>query len=57
LRGIFICDRRSYDLKKKINYILLNYKKIQKEMKKNNLTTKKSFQKKLLKILDASYTK
>lgn len=56
-RGIFICERKAYNLEKKINYILQNYKNIQKEMKKNNLPSKNEFQKDLLKILNAKYTK
>jgi glycosyltransferase involved in cell wall biosynthesis len=49
--GIFVCDRNSISLEKCINFIIKNYKKIQTNMKKNNLPTKISFQKKLLNIL------
>lgn len=54
-KGIFICNRKSHDLEKKIKYILKNYIKIQKSMKKNILPTKKSFQKELINILDDSF--
>jgi len=55
-KGIFVCERKAHNLEKKIDYILQNYKKIQKEMKKNNLPSKKSFQEDLLKILNSSFT-
>ena len=55
--GIFICERKAYNLEKKINYILQNYKNIQKQMKRNNLPSKNKFQKDLIKILNANYTK
>ena len=55
--GIFICERKAYNLEKKINYILQNYKNIQKKMKRNNLPSKNKFQKDLIKILNANYTK
>ena len=50
-KGVFVCDRKSFSLDKKINYILNNYRKIQKEMKKNILPSKKNFQSDLIKIL------
>ena len=50
-KGVFVCNRKSFSLDKKINYILNNYKKIQKEMKKNILPSKKNFQSDLIKIL------
>lgn len=51
-KGVFICNRNPKDLEKKINYILKNYSKIQKNMKTNILPTKNFFQKKLIDILD-----
>ena len=51
-KGVFVCDRESSSLDEKINYILNNYKKIQKEMKKNILPSKKNFHKELIKILE-----
>ena len=55
--GVFICDRNAISLKKCIDYVIINYKKIQNNMKKNNLPTKKNFQKNLIKILDGSIIK
>ena len=51
-KGIFVCDRNILSLEKNIKFIIKNYNKIQLEMKKNNLPTKKNFQKQLLKILN-----
>ena len=51
-KGIFICERNIINLKNTIYHILKNYSKIQKEMNKNRLTTKKIFQRKLTNILD-----
>ena len=51
-KGIFISKRDPINLKKTIYHILKNYSKIQKEMTKNMLTTKKDFQKKLINIVD-----
>ena len=51
-KGIFICNRKSSSLEKKIRYILKNYKKIQRNMKQNVLPTKKKFQNELISILD-----
>ena len=50
-KGIFICDRNAESLKRCINFILKNYIKIQNDIKKNNLPTKKNFQQKLLTYL------
>ena len=50
--GVFVCERNSNSLKNIIKYILKNYKKIQLDMKKNDLKTKKNFQKDLIKILN-----
>ena len=52
-KGIFVCDRNILSLEKNIKFIIKNYNKIQLEMKKNNLPTKKNFQKQLLKIINA----
>ena len=51
-KGIFICERNIINLKNTINHILKNYLKIQKEMNKNKLMTKKIFQRKLTDILN-----
>lgn len=51
-KGIFICERNSANLENKIKYIIQNYQKIQKEMNKNKLITKKHFQKKFINILN-----
>ena len=52
-KGVFICNRDTKDLEKKIYYIFKNYSKIQKKMKTNILPTKNFFQKKLINILDS----
>lgn len=52
LYGVFFCERDVDSLKNTINFILKNYKQIQKKMNKNNLPTKIKFQKKLIDILD-----
>ena len=52
-KGIFVCDRNIFSLEKNIKFIIKNYNKIQLEMTKNNLPTKKNFQKQLLKIINA----
>ncbi len=49
--GVIICQRNLEDLNKKINFILENYSKIQNEMKKNNLPTRKNFLEELKSIL------
>jgi glycosyltransferase involved in cell wall biosynthesis len=49
--GVFVCDRNSHSLEKKIKHILKNYAKIQEKMKKNILTRKIGFQNELIKIL------
>jgi glycosyltransferase involved in cell wall biosynthesis len=51
-KGVFVCKRDEKQLKKKIQYILINYKKIQKQMSKNNLPTKKNFHDRLKKIVN-----
>ena len=51
-KGIFVCERNFIHLNKKIKFVFKNYKKIQSDMKKNILPTKKNFQTKLIKILD-----
>ena len=52
-KGFFVCDRNIISLKKKINFIMNNYKKIQFDIKKNKLQTKKNFQNKITNILNA----
>ena len=46
--GIFVCKRNEKNINKTINYILKNYKNIQKNITKNNFYTKDSFKKELL---------
>ena len=46
--GIFICKRNEKNINKTINYILKNYKDIQKKITKNNFYTKDNFKKELL---------
>lgn len=46
--GIFICKRNETSINKTVNYILKNYKDIQKKITKNNFYTKDSFKKELL---------
>tara|TARA_B110000261_G_scaffold151461_1_gene180046 strand:- start:46 stop:789 length:744 start_codon:yes stop_codon:yes gene_type:complete len=53
-KGIFVTERNSTSLLKQINYIKENYKKIQQEMKKNNLPTKKQFISKLGDLISKS---
>lgn len=50
--GIFMCKRNSKQLDETIKYISENYDKIQKQIKKNKLVTKKDFQAQLCKIID-----
>lgn len=42
-KGIFSCKRTKDDILKKINYILKNYRSIQKQILKNKLPTKNTF--------------
>ena len=46
--GIFVCKRNISSLKKKIDFILRNYKNIQSKIKKNYFYTKDNFKKELL---------
>ena len=46
--GIFVCKRNEKNINKTINYILKNYKNIQKNIIKNNFYTKDNFKKELL---------
>ena len=50
-KGIFVCKRDEESLKKNINFILNNYKNIQKKIKKNYFYTKDNFNKELLKYI------
>jgi len=50
-KGIFIAERNSNSLLEQINYIEKNYKKIQEDMKKNNLPTKKEFLSKISELI------
>ncbi len=51
MKGIFVSKRNTQDLKKTIIHILNNYKKIQSDIKKNMIPTKKRFQKDLMQIV------
>ena len=51
-KGIFVINRSLEKLTETVNYIMKNYKKIQTDMEKNNLPTKKVFFKKFSEILD-----
>ena len=51
-KGIFICKRNELSLKKNINYILNNYKSIQKEIKSNYFYTKDNFNKNLVTYIE-----
>ena len=50
-KGIYVSQRNCMDLKKKVQFIMKNYKSINKKILKNKIITKKDFQKDLLKIL------
>lgn len=50
-KGIYVSQRNYMDLKKKVQFIVKNYSSINKEILKNKISTKKDFQKNLLKIL------
>ena len=50
--GIFVCKRNIKDLNNMVNYIIKNYSKIINNMTKNQLPTKKDFQKNLLNIVN-----
>tara|TARA_B100000035_G_scaffold315443_1_gene336259 strand:+ start:9120 stop:10124 length:1005 start_codon:yes stop_codon:yes gene_type:complete len=49
--GIFVCKRDNKNLTKMIDYILRNYKNIQKKIIKNNFYTKDDFKKELLRSI------
>tara|TARA_Y100000741_G_scaffold352671_1_gene325021 strand:- start:214 stop:1224 length:1011 start_codon:yes stop_codon:yes gene_type:complete len=51
-KGIFITKREQNSLKETVNYIIKNYKKIQKEMDENKLPTKKSMIRQISNIID-----
>ena len=51
-KGIFIAKRNFLDFFSKLNHIKKNYKKIQKEMKKNKLPTNKEFIEEFNKAMD-----
>lgn len=51
-RGIFVSKRSLEELSYNVNYIMSNYKKIQTEMEKNILPTKKDFLKDLINLLN-----
>mgnify|MGYP001267099784 FL=1 len=53
--GIFICKRNKRNIDKTINYIFKNYKKIQKEISKNNFYTKDNFKKELLELTNNEF--
>lgn len=47
-KGIFVCKRNEKNIRETIDYILKNYKDIQKKITKNNFYTKDNFKKELL---------
>jgi glycosyltransferase involved in cell wall biosynthesis len=51
-KGIFVCKRNAESVVKTTNYILNNYDKIQKEIRENNLPTKKSMLKQISDIIN-----
>ena len=53
-KGIFIAKRNFLDFFSKLNHIKKNYKKIQKEMKKNKLPTNKEFIEEFNKAMDVT---
>ncbi len=55
-KGVFVCKRKIFYLKKCINHIMKNYKKIQLEMSQNKLQNKKNFQNQLLRIINDKNT-
>ena len=54
-KGIFICKRNELSLKKNIDYILNNYKSIQKKIKSNFFYTKDNFNKKLVTCIENEF--
>ena len=50
-KGIFICERNPIDFKKKVDYILKNYKQILKQIKRNKIPSKREFQNNLSRII------
>ena len=50
-RGVFVCKRNTKDFLNNIQFILSNYSKIIKKIKKNKIVTKKDFQNELSKII------
>ena len=50
-KGVYVCERNISSLTKKIKFIIRNYRKIQKIIKKNNFPLKNEFQKQLLNIV------
>ena len=51
-KGIFIAKRNFINFFGILNNIKKNYKKIQKDMKKNNLPTNKEFIEKFIRLID-----
>ena len=51
-KGIFVTKRNFLSFLGTLNNIKKNYKKIQKDMKKNNLPTNKEFIDKFIKLID-----
>ena len=50
--GIFVSERNEKSFFEKVDYIKKNYKKIQKDMKKNKLPTNKEFIEKFIKSIN-----
>ena len=51
-KGIFVSNRNTRSFLENLNYIKKNYAKIQKEMIRNNLPTKKNYEQELTKIIN-----
>ena len=54
--GIFVCKRNEKNIRETIDYILKNYKEIQKKISENKLYTKDNFKKELLNTIKDEFT-
>ena len=54
--GIFVCKRNEKNIIETINYILKNYKEIQKKISQNKHYTKNEFKKELLNTIKDEFT-
>ena len=55
-KGIFVCKRDIKNINKIINFILNNYKNIEKMISKNKLYTKNNFKRELLNSIQNEFT-